>query len=219
MMWKATLILSFAVGHCFCVPLADSSLSPRAPATFKHPGVFVSRAQLDFVKAKVAESAQPWADAYTALLQDGLTSLTRKPKPRAVVECGSKSNPNNGCTDERQDALAAYALSLAWYISGDAKYAQKSISYMNAWAAALQSHTNSNAPLQTAWAGTSWARAGELIKHTYTGWSSSDVSAFENMLRTKYLPTVRQGSPLTGNWDLGMPSLQPCTLCNVSLFN
>src|SRR5690349_15220611 len=35
-----------------------------APATFAHPGVFVSRAQLDFVRGKVQAGAQPWKAAY-----------------------------------------------------------------------------------------------------------------------------------------------------------
>jgi hypothetical protein len=35
-------------------------------------------------------------------------SLGRTPKPRAVVECGPYSDPNFGCTAERQDAITAY---------------------------------------------------------------------------------------------------------------
>jgi hypothetical protein len=42
------------------------------------------------------------------------------PRPRATVECGSYSNPNNGCTEEREDAIAAYTTALAWSITGNA---------------------------------------------------------------------------------------------------
>ena len=38
---------------------------------------------------------------------------------------------------------------LAWYITGNASYAQKAIQIMDAWSATITSHTNSNAPLQT----------------------------------------------------------------------
>ncbi len=58
--------------------------------------------------------------------------LSRSPKPRAVVECGPYSTPNIGCTDERQDAIAAYSLSLAWYLTRDVKYATKAIRIMDA---------------------------------------------------------------------------------------
>lgn len=173
-----------------------------APTTFTHPGVLVSRPQLDFVKAKVAAGAQPWKSAYDQLLGSKYASLTRTAKPRAIVECGSYSNPNYGCTDEREDALAAYALSLVWYISGDSRYAQKSIQIMDAWSAVIQDHTNTNAPLQTGWAGSSWPRAAEIVKYTYSSWPNS--GRFGTMLRNVYLPEVINGSYSNGNWELSM---------------
>ncbi|WP_410662130.1 alginate lyase family protein [Amycolatopsis sp. lyj-84] len=187
------------------VPLALGLLSApaqAAPATFTHPGVLVSRPQLDFVRTKVQAGAQPWKQAYDAMMSSSYASLSRSPKPRAVVECGPYSNPNLGCTDERQDAIAAYSLSLAWYITRDAKYATKAIEIMDAWSAVLKDHTNSNAPLQSAWSASSWPRAAEIIKHTYTSWPNS--GRFGTMLRTVYLPEVINGSHSNGNWELSM---------------
>ncbi|KAL8802520.1 MAG: hypothetical protein Q9182_003760 [Xanthomendoza sp. 2 TL-2023] len=180
------------------------ALYPRAPATFTHPGVLVNRAQLDFIKAKVAAKAQPWYSAYNAMLADSLASSTRSPSPFETVACGSMSkDPGDGCHEEREDALAAYANALAWYISGTQSYASKAISYMNAWARKIKDHTASNAPLQTGWSGASWARAAEIIRYTNAGWSSSDITAFENMLRNVYLPEIIGGSNKNGNWELG----------------
>lgn len=174
-----------------------------APAVFAHPGVMVSRAQLDFVKGRVQAGAQPWKAAFDQMAASPFASLTRNPTPRAVVECGSYSNPNIGCTDERQDALAAYTLALRWYITGDARYATKAISIMDAWSAVLRDHTNSNAPLQSAWAASTWPRAAEIIRYTYTGgWPN--VQRFATMLRDVYLPEVVNGSSSNGNWELSM---------------
>ncbi|GAA1516271.1 alginate lyase family protein [Dactylosporangium maewongense] len=173
-----------------------------APATFPHPGVFVSRAQLDFVRGKVQAGAQPWKAAYDQMMGSRYASLSRTPKPRAVVECGSYSNPNNGCTDEREDALAAYTLSLAWYVTRDSRYATKAIAIMDAWSATIRDHTNSNAPLQTGWAGSSWPRAAEIIRYTYPSWP--DQARFGTMLRTVYLPKLINGSSSNGNWELSM---------------
>ncbi|MEQ0563980.1 alginate lyase family protein [Amycolatopsis sp. NEAU-NG30] len=187
------------------VPLALGLLAapaPAAPATFTHPGVLVSRPQLDFVKAKVKAGAQPWKAAYDQAAASAYASLSRTPKPRAVVECGSYSNPNYGCTDEREDAIAAYTDALIWYITGDARYAQKSIELMDAWSAVITSHTNSNAPLQTGWAGSSWPRAAEIIKYTYPSWPNS--GRFATMLRNVYLAKVINGSGSNGNWELSM---------------
>ncbi|MET8414297.1 alginate lyase family protein [Streptomyces sp. NPDC005134] len=183
-------------------PQAVKAATVAAPASFTHPGVLVSRPQLDFVRAKVQAGAQPWKSAYDQMLASKYASLTRTAKPRAVVECGSYSNPNYGCTDEREDAIAAYTLALAWYITQDSRYAQKSIEIMDAWSAVIQDHTNSNAPLQTGWAGSSWPRAAEIIKYTYSSWPNS--GRFATMLRNVYLPKVINGSNSNGNWELSM---------------
>jgi hypothetical protein len=103
--------------------VAVSSPAAAAPATFAHPGVLISRAQLDFVRAQVNANAQPWRAAYDQMLASSYASLSRTPRPRAIVECGSYSNPNLGCTDERQDAIAAYTDALIWYITRDSRYA------------------------------------------------------------------------------------------------
>ncbi|MFI5938014.1 alginate lyase family protein [Actinoplanes sp. NPDC051494] len=180
-------------------PQADAAV---VQATFAHPGVLLSRAQLDFVKGKVAAGEQPWAAANSQMMASRYAALSRTPAPRAVVECGSYSNPNNGCTDEREDAIAAYTDALAWYITGNAAYAQKSIALMDAWSATITSHTNSNAPLQTGWAGSVWPRAAEIIRYTYSSWPNQ--ARFATMLRTVYLPTVIAGSSSNGNWELSM---------------
>jgi hypothetical protein len=181
---------------------ATTAAQVKAPAAFTHPGVLVSRAQLDFVKGKLAEKAQPWTAAYNQMAASRYASLSRTPAPRATVECGSYSNPNNGCTDEREDAIAAYTDALIWYYTGNTAYAQKSIALMDAWSATIKSHTNSNAPLQTGWAGSVWPRAAEIIKHAYGNWPNQ--ARFATMLRTVYLPVVIAGSSSNGNWELSM---------------
>ncbi|MGW4436214.1 alginate lyase family protein [Streptomyces sp. NPDC004596] len=174
-----------------------------APSAFAHPGVTVSLAQLDFVRGKVLAGAQPWKGAFDQMTASKYADLNRTPKPRATVECGSYSNPDLGCTDERQDAIAAYTDALTWYITRDARYAQKAIQIMDAWSATVTSHTNSNAPLQTGWAGSSWPKAAEIIKYTYTGgWAGQN--RFAAMLRDVYLPVVIKGSNSNGNWELSM---------------
>ncbi|MGY5056641.1 alginate lyase family protein [Streptomyces sp. 900105755] len=182
----------------FAAPAAHS-----APSTFVHPGVTVSKAQLDFARTEVLAGAQPWKAAYDQMMASKYADLNRTPTPWATVECGSYSNPNYGCTDEREDAIAAYTDALAWYITKDARYAQKAIQIMDAWSATITSHTNSNAPLQTGWAGSSWPKAAEIIRYTYTGtWTNE--ARFATMLRNVYLPTVIKGSNSNGNWELSM---------------
>lgn len=180
----------------------------REAYSFKHPGVFLDREQLEFIKSMVNSEAQPWREAYDSMLSSPLGSTTRTAKPTSTVECGPTSKPDHGCSDEKQDALAAYTMYLAWYISGSKKYAEKAIYYMNMWAKTITAHTNSNSPLQTGWSGSSWARAAEIIRHTYGSWSPGDIQKFEDMLRNVYLEEVIVESSKNGNWDLGKPSNQ-----------
>jgi hypothetical protein len=192
--------VAFTLLTAAAIPAVPAS---AAPATFTHPGVLVSRSQLDFVRDRVNANAQPWRDAYNQMTGSQYASLSRTPHPRAVVECGPTSNPNIGCTDERQDAIAAYTLSLIWYITRDARYANKAISIMDAWSATIQDHTNSNAPLQTGWAAASWTRAAEVIRYTFTGWPNA--GRFGTMLRNVYLPEIVNGAAtMNGNWELVM---------------
>lgn len=203
-MSKRTIAIAAALAVVTSTFIAVAANHASA-AAFAHPGVLVSRAQLDFVRTKVNAGAQPWKGAYDQMLASRYGSLSRAPKPRAVVECGPYSSPNNGCTDEREDAIAAYTMALAWYISRDSKYAKKAITIMDAWSPVITSHTNSNAPLQTGWAGATWPRAAEIIRYTYTGWSSTSVNRFAGMLRNVYLPKVINGSATSnGNWELVM---------------
>ncbi|MFI5691050.1 alginate lyase family protein [Kribbella sp. NPDC051586] len=208
-MRKKPLVLAAAcaalVAGTLSSPAVASSNAPAredAPAAFTHPGVGVSVAQLDFVRAKVQAGAQPWTSAFNQAKSSTYASLSRTPKPRAVVECGPYSNPNLGCTDERQDAIAAYTDALLWYLTRDDRYAQKSIQLMDAWSATIKDHTNSNAPLQTAWSASSWPKAAEIIKHVYGNWPNS--GRFATMLRNVYVPEIINGSNSNGNWELSM---------------
>jgi hypothetical protein len=178
----------------------QTSTQAWAPQTFAHPGVNITSTQLEFVRTKVQQGAAPWKAAYDDMVGDPLASLSRVPAPRPVVNCGQSSNPNNGCTDERQDAIAAYTDALAWAINGDERYAQKSIQIMDAWSSTITSHTGLNTGIQTAWSAASWVKAAELIKYQYHNWPNAD--RFASMLRSVYLPVVVNGDDRTSNWDL-----------------
>jgi len=177
---------------------------PPIAGGFRHPGVLLNQAQIDFVKAKIVAGEQPWKSAYDKAVADNYGSLAYAPKPQVNVECGPYSNPNNGCAEEYNDSLAAYTHALLWALDGNDAHAKKAIEIMNGWSAVFKGHSNSNGPLQAAWYGALWPRAGELIRHTYTGWPAAEVERFKTMLKTAYLPEVINGSGANGNWELSM---------------
>lgn len=185
------------------VSALSALLASAGAQVFHHPGVVVNEKQLDFVKAKIAEGAEPWKTAFARMKSSNYASANYTPHPRANVECGSYSNPNNGCSEERDDAAAAYAHALLWAYTGNKADADKAIQILNAWSAVLTEHTNSNAPLQAGWAASLSVRAAEIIRHTYDGWKQADVDKFSAMLRNAYLPCFPKiGVGTNGNWHL-----------------
>lgn len=186
----------------------------RAQA-FRHPGIVVSQEQLAFVKAKIAAGAEPWKTAYARMSGSQSASLSYKAQPRASVDCGAYSSPNNGCSEELADAAAAYAHALMWAYTGQKAHADKAIEILNAWSAVLKAHTNHNAPLQSGWSATICVRAAEIIRHTYDGWAQADVDRYGAMLRTAYVPYLTADIPdYNGNWHLTMTD----ALMNVAVF-
>jgi hypothetical protein len=192
------------------------SLVVTRPA-WVHPGVGVTKNMLDYSKAQAAAGIEPWATALTNMKNDATYGpLSYTPVPWQTVECGSSSNPNFGCSDERRDAMAAYTQALLWYFTGNQTYANNAIKIMNAWSSTLTGgHTNSNAPLQAGWTGSVWPRAAEIIRYTNAGWAAADVTAFQNMLRTQYLPNVINGACQNGNWE----AVMLLAVMNISVFN
>jgi hypothetical protein len=128
------------------LPLILAHPSPSttfAPTKWQHPGFVVSKSQLDFVKTQISAKAQPWTAAYDKMLTDkdkyGLyASSQRSSKALAVVQCGPVTNPDIGCTDERGDALAAWANALAGYYSGNETFTKNAITLMNKWSHVLK---------------------------------------------------------------------------------
>ncbi|KAA8647980.1 hypothetical protein EYZ11_009744 [Aspergillus tanneri] len=181
------------------------STTDLAPPKWVHPGAMISLSQLDFIRQKVKNTEQPWAEAYDALLRDKFMSPPTDPSPHEIVECGPYSKPDVGCTAERHDSLAAYGNALAWAISGSEDYAERAIRIMNTYSSTIKGHNNTNAPLQSGWVGSVWARAGEIIRYTDAGWALADIRRFESMLRNVYMPlTVNGTDHNVANWELVM---------------
>lgn len=190
-----------------CAPAARDSAAPgdtAGPVAFRHPGVVVSGSQLKAVRAHVAAGQEPWKSAFAAMRVSRYASLGYRPAPAAVVACPPNSGPP-ACLAEREDAVAAYTQALLWQLTGKPAHAAKAVEIMDAWSAVVKKHTEGNADLQTAWAGSSWARAADLVHATYPQWGGPAVQRFKWMLRKAYLPAVTAKVPdYNGNWELAM---------------
>jgi Alginate lyase len=210
----AFVTASFAATNA--TPVALPAGTVKSSAGFYHPGVLVNRAQLDFIKGKVAAGVEPWKSAFEAAKASEWGALNYTPHPWTNCDCGPYSRPDIGCKDEQRDSEAAYTQALLWYISGDKTYAENAIKIMNAWSSTLiGGHKNANGPVQAAWCAEQWPRAAEIIRYSYPGWSAADITRFQTMLTTQYVPSIIGGSCENGNKELSMSE----ALINIGVFN
>jgi hypothetical protein len=184
---------------------------------FVHPGVLVSKAQLDFVKKAVAEKRDPMFISYQQAVASQWGRLDYKmagPPAKGTIVCGPYDKPNVGCSKAHDDAMAAYVQSLLWYISGDQLYANNAIKILNAYAQGLKQYTGSNAPVEAAWDAELWPRAAEILRYSNAGWKSEDIAVFSKMLKEVVLPKIEPGSTANGDWELSMVD----AMMNIAIF-
>jgi hypothetical protein len=212
--------VSLLIFGVFAVILSGAVQPASAQTTFQHPGVLVSKAQLDFVKAQVNTKVEPIYTQYQRAAASPWGSLAYKvqgPYAGGIIQCGSHSKPSFGCKEVDHDATAAYVQALLWYITGDRTYAQNAINIMNTYSRTFKGYAGwtpglscpkpsecSNGPLQAAWDSEKWPRAAEIIRFSDAGWADSDVQAFAGMLKKIYVPLIYNGSGSNGNWELSM---------------
>jgi hypothetical protein len=207
----ALLLTPLLVTACGVTDAGTRTMARALPPdqAFTHPGVLVSEGQLEAVKEKVTAGKQPWLKAYLAMRDSKYGAYKYRPEPYESVDCPGGAHterPAHGCVQEREDAIAAYTQALLFRITGKQRHAEKAREIMDAWSAKMRRHTEEDAGLQTGWAGSTWARAAEIVRHSAgAGWPEDRVARFETMLRTAYLPTVTRKVPdYNGNWDLVM---------------
>jgi len=132
--------------------------------TFVHPGALNSKAELDFVKAKIQAVAQPWKGEFDQIMSSRYA--TRGPHGLANI-----NSRNDDANVSRDDAIASYTQALLWYFTGDETYAKRSIAILNSWSH-LQRFTSGSEKdrLQAGWIGAVFAPAAEIMRG-YPGWS------------------------------------------------
>ena len=218
-------------------PTASAQQTPAPPepqpvvssAGFTHPGVYNSLENLTSTKKHIVAGDSPWTESLEQLTS---SPYARRGAPKfssfgsaaasdpaskkcdaddrdgCVSVCGSfNKNPDVGCADQQADGRAVYAQALAYFYTGDERYARRAIAILNAYSADFKGSEGSNGPLMTAWTAAQMVRGAEIIRYTYQPTSDRhrfDVKAFGTMLRKVFVPTLTtfDYGRFNGNWKL-----------------
>ncbi len=172
--------------------------------SFVHPGILHDDRDLERIRTKVAEKAQPWWDGYLRFAEDPRASFDYDMNgPWAEV---MRTNPVKGAPTHKKefedDCLAAYYNALQWNITGDGRHAAKAIEILDGYSATLRSILNHDRQLMAGLCGFLLANAAELMRHTYDKWDAEHVARCETMFREVIYPVIENFATFAnGNWD------------------
>ena len=197
------------------VPVAAPGSSSRQSATvvagatrtFVHPGLLHTAADFDRMRTKVAAQAEPWLSGWNKLISNGRSQLGAAPRPlQTVIRGGDGSN----FAQMYIDIARTYQLALRWQVSGDTRYADQAVVFLNAWSSTMTTLTgNADRFLASGIYGYQWANAAEIMR-SYSGWAAADMARFQTLLLDVFYPlchqflTVHNGADITNywaNWD------------------
>ena len=150
--------------------------------SFNHPGAMHSLKDLNFIKQQIQDNKQPWRAAYNQLIGSSVANVHYTHKAFETVECGLFNKPNVGCNRMVDDGKAAYSMALRWFVTGDQRYADKSIEIINDWSQTYRKNTEANAQLVVSWAAPWYVNAAEILRYTDSGWSTTNTNRLNSML-------------------------------------
>lgn len=201
---------TFATTSAACVQPAPGTTPVAAARTgFVHPGLLNTAESLERMRTRVAAGEQPWLSGWNALRADGYSSLTQAPRPLEEV-----TRPGN-FAQMYIDMQRAYILAINWKVTGDTRYADRAVVFLDSWSRVMKRLTGGTANstdryLAAGIYGYQWACAAEIMR-TYSGWSANGIKAFQDLLRNVFYPISsdflarHNGADITNywaNWDL-----------------
>jgi hypothetical protein len=164
-----------------------AAAAQKAERPIVHPGILQTRADLEFMKAKINAGEEPWRSAWNVFVH-----VTR----------GAYAAGQRGGVELSESATVANNHVMQWYVTRDEAHARKAIEIFDAWSGTLADFFENDAMLLAGWTGGEFCNAAEILRSTYPGWSAQSQEQFKRMLLTVYVPLLRMFYPeANGNWD------------------
>jgi len=171
-------------------------------ASFVHPGIIQTRAQLDAMKQMIQRGQEPVFTAWERLMDLRTSSLDFDPEPVAHVLRSANGRARSGADEFSASGQAAHSHALQWYVLGDTKHAEKAIEIIDAWSRTLWDFSGNDAKLLAGWTGAYFCEAAEILRATYPTWRRDARIRFQRMLTRVLIPLLSPFFPeANGNWD------------------
>jgi len=192
---------------CLCHALHASA--------FVHPGLPLTRSELNRVKARIRAGDQPWKSGFNAMAADWHSKLNyRMQGPFADVS----RNPNVHLYQWENDMQAVYNQSLMWYFTGNAAYARKAAHILLAWARTQKKFGGMESDLDLGDFAYRFAGGADILRGTWPGWTPADTAAVKHLFGTVYWPgAFNAGHNILGPANKGMLALSAA--CAIAIFN
>jgi hypothetical protein len=197
---------------------AASSSSAAAGDKLVHPGIMSTLSDLETMRMNVAKGNQPWANEITRLKAKITRSGIKIHNPNTendvgggnYIYCGSFNKTRDGkhtvvaCNWPVEDGIDAYTFALLGYLTDNTTYSKKALDYLRSWT----NETNfrgfdpegSNHFLQAGWTIPWYANTAEILRYTYSGWTSSDTIAMQKFLNRLLPQVVKDNDGAPNNW-------------------
>ena len=164
------------------------------PTGLRHPGVLVNAAELSFVKQKIQSAASPWNPALASTPSHPVRRSARTRRIPSPTSCVVRiRTPTRAAATRSTTRLRRTRRPSSGCSSGSSAYAQNAI--------AIDERMVGRPPATHRLQRASAVRLGrlhlpassqEIIRYSNAGWAPADVTRFETMLKTAYLPESRR---------------------------
>jgi hypothetical protein len=191
---KLNFHVIFAIA-LFFAPTALHAEKTNSPAAFVHPGGWVTAADIQRVRTKLAAHAEPWTSAKEKLLASG-PGFDFQPHPVPTVTRAGGGVDQGGNTALKTEASYAYTLMIKWVATGDSRYGDAAIRVIDGWSAVLKEIRGSDARLAAGIYGNKFAQAAELAAYYNPQWPNK--ARAQKMFMEVFYPVIERGA--SANW-------------------
>lgn len=186
-------------------PVEDAR--PQVVKNLSHPGILFTYNDLARIRRQAYYNAYPWKLCYDKLKGDANFNYVIQGPYEEAERNGADNTPSSKALS--RDSQMSFHCALMWVITGEKRYAQKSIEILNAWSGTLKAIIGNDDMLEAAWYGFNLVNAAEILRYTDSGWAEEDIARAEKMFRDIFYDLIKDWKRgWAGNWDTAITKMQ-----------